>query len=513
MAVVGLVSELAMGASELPSPTISLCPLHLVRGCLYLLPMNAFSSSCNRLRMPLAYQPHSLIGIARKGSLWATHRRKLRRIIINIAGQEDGDILPGGSGLKLQTTATERKWNIDKVLAIGEGMCVVASATACVSSMIGNRTEESRPVANSSAISPLNTKLNVLSAWQVLPLVLALFINAVLRARPWQGTANVRNRSENFHLINSAEDQRINKLEEDVGGLVTNVRMLARQLEKLGVRFRVTRQTLKSPIQETALLAQKTSEAVSVLVAREDMLEKELIEIQGILLAMQESQAKQLKLISALGKVMQDKSVKRVDPLVAKCSDYSKGGITLKENGNGMRVSADRGSQNGIIDRIGCFIKKNIGFQHTQNVWKSRPDKELTHTASDHAKGRGTTSVTCNDVEDKLYEQKNEDKLSLKMSQGMQNSMKSFGPSTVTNFGRVSSEVLEQKVPVDSAGVGQFFAGRKVSSMLSVSENHKNTRIVGTELSDGKFVQHDNRSTKPCDAHPGNQNVLNNEDC
>ncbi|KAK4840841.1 hypothetical protein QYF36_019527 [Acer negundo] len=75
-----------------------------------------------------------------------------------------------------------------------------------------------------------------------------------------------------------------------------------RVLEKLGIRFRVTRKALKEPISQTATLAQKNSEATRTLAMQEEVLEKELGEIQKVLLAMQEQQHKQLDLILAIGK-------------------------------------------------------------------------------------------------------------------------------------------------------------------------------------------------------------------
>ena len=48
-------------------------------------------------------------------------------------------------------------------------------------------------------------------------------------------------------------EDRIKKLEEEVGDTVTIVRVLSKHLEKLGVRFRVTRRTLRDPIQEVLL--------------------------------------------------------------------------------------------------------------------------------------------------------------------------------------------------------------------------------------------------------------------
>jgi hypothetical protein len=44
--------------------------------------------------------------------------------------------------------------------------------------------------------------------------------------------------------------KKLQQLEEDVQNTVTTSRVLSRHLEKLGVRFRVTRQSLRDPIQE-----------------------------------------------------------------------------------------------------------------------------------------------------------------------------------------------------------------------------------------------------------------------
>ncbi|KAL0692072.1 hypothetical protein Bca4012_059252 [Brassica carinata] len=96
--------------------------------------------------------------------------------------------------------------------------------------------------------------------------------------------------------------RRLEKLEEDLKTSTTIVRVLSRHLEKLGIRFRVTRKALKEPISETAALAQKNSEATGVLAAQQEILEKELGEIQKVLLAMQDQQRKQLELILTIAK-------------------------------------------------------------------------------------------------------------------------------------------------------------------------------------------------------------------
>ncbi|XP_047323121.1 uncharacterized protein LOC124926857 [Impatiens glandulifera] len=129
-------------------------------------------------------------------------------------------------------------------------------------------------------------------------LVVAVTIGSIFRRRQWlriySGSSKYGSSDVNL--------ERIEKLEEDVKSSVMIVRTLARQLEKLGIRFRLTRKGLKDPISETAALARKNSEATRSLALQGDILEKELSEIQMILLAMQEQQQKQLNLILAISK-------------------------------------------------------------------------------------------------------------------------------------------------------------------------------------------------------------------
>ncbi|CAA7395131.1 unnamed protein product [Spirodela intermedia] len=145
-------------------------------------------------------------------------------------------------------------------------------------------------------MKPLQSSLgNALFAWQFVLLVGAVAIGKMIRQRQWQRFC--RDNGASVNLLD-----RIEKVEDDLRSSATIIRVLSRQLEKLGIRFRVTRRTLKEPISETAALAQKNSEATRALAMHEDILEKELGEIQKVLLAMQEQQQKQLELILAIGK-------------------------------------------------------------------------------------------------------------------------------------------------------------------------------------------------------------------
>ncbi|GFY94032.1 hypothetical protein Acr_09g0004780 [Actinidia rufa] len=122
---------------------------------------------------------------------------------------------------------------------------------------------------------------------------------------------------------------RIEKLEEDLRSSGTIVKVLSRQLEKLGIRVRANRKALKEPIAETAALAQKNSQATRALAAQEDILEKELSEIQKVLLAMQDQQQKQLELILAIAETGKLRNSKR--------------GPSQEKDATGMCNSAEKG--------------------------------------------------------------------------------------------------------------------------------------------------------------------------
>lgn len=80
----------------------------------------------------------------------------------------------------------------------------------------------------------------------MLMLVVGVLTGTVIRRRQqWRETVNGGFDVSEVNLLH-----RIEKLEEDLRNSATVVRVLSRQLEKLGIRFRVTRKTLKDPITE-----------------------------------------------------------------------------------------------------------------------------------------------------------------------------------------------------------------------------------------------------------------------
>ncbi|KAL5992521.1 hypothetical protein ACLOJK_013440 [Asimina triloba] len=187
------------------------------------------------------------------------------------------------------------KLTLDAFLSVAEVLCIAPSAFLSIgcalNSMIPWGAQKSLQVS----------LVNRFLVWQSVFLAGAVVIGAFIRRRQWQRTCRYSRESGSLNLVD-----RIEKLEEDLRSSTTIVRALSRQLEKLGIRFRVTRKTLKEPITEAAALAQKNSEATRALAMQEELLERELVEIQNVLLAMQrklqEQQQKQLELILAIGK-------------------------------------------------------------------------------------------------------------------------------------------------------------------------------------------------------------------
>lgn len=105
---------------------------------------------------------------------------------------------------------------------------------------------------NSTVLSSRRTVLGVIGsngafAWGLVVMVSGMVIGAWIRRRQWLRfcKVTVREGRESVNLVD-----RIEKLEEDLRSSATIIRVLSRQLEKLGIRFRVTRKALKEPIAE-----------------------------------------------------------------------------------------------------------------------------------------------------------------------------------------------------------------------------------------------------------------------
>ncbi|URE17894.1 hypothetical protein MUK42_11563 [Musa troglodytarum] len=176
---------------------------------------------------------------------------------------------------------------LDQILLVIEVLCIAPSVIFSIGCLVGSVL----PGASKQFQIYLSNKVFV---HQYFLLVGAVAIGSLIR---WRQICMLNEIGTGADLI-----RRIEKMEEELRSSATIIRVLSKQLEKLGIRFRVTRKALKEPIAETAALAQKNSEATRALAMQEDILEKELGEIQKVLLAMQEQQQKQLELILAIGK-------------------------------------------------------------------------------------------------------------------------------------------------------------------------------------------------------------------
>lgn len=78
-----------------------------------------------------------------------------------------------------------------------------------------------------------------------------MVIGATIRRRQWRRVCMDYSKPgrSGVNLVD-----RIEKLEEDLRSSATIIRVMSRQLEKLGIRFRVTRKALKEPIAEVIIL-------------------------------------------------------------------------------------------------------------------------------------------------------------------------------------------------------------------------------------------------------------------
>ncbi|CAA7034716.1 unnamed protein product [Microthlaspi erraticum] len=183
----------------------------------------------------------------------------------------------------LEDAANSDGFDLSSFISFAEALCIISSAAISVVLAV-----------NFVVVGEIGKK--VLSLGFV-GLVGSVASGSWLRRRQWMRICKGTRDGEGTNLI-----RRLEKLENDLKTSTSIVRVLSRHLEKLGIRFRVTRKALKEPISETAALAQKNSEATRVLAAQQEILEKELGEIQKVLLAMQDQQRKQLELILTIAK-------------------------------------------------------------------------------------------------------------------------------------------------------------------------------------------------------------------
>lgn len=93
--------------------------------------------------------------------------------------------------------------------------------------------------------------------WLSLPLVAvwgAILLNAFVQYGILKRLTWLPQRRESTGRVDFTLEQRVADLEENVREFVTTARGLSKQVEKLGVRFRATKRSLRDPMQEVSSL-------------------------------------------------------------------------------------------------------------------------------------------------------------------------------------------------------------------------------------------------------------------
>ncbi|XP_016899136.2 uncharacterized protein LOC103484959 isoform X2 [Cucumis melo] len=138
--------------------------------------------------------------------------------------------IPGGGG---------GDFDIDSLLSAAELFCLVASLIGSVGFALNCAKTRSKSVF-------LAVFGDGVLVGAILFLVAGVAIGAWIRRRQWNRV--FRETVKGVLEVNLME--KTNKLEEDLRSSATLIRVLSRQLEKLGIRFRVTRKALKKPVEE-----------------------------------------------------------------------------------------------------------------------------------------------------------------------------------------------------------------------------------------------------------------------
>lgn len=230
---------------------------------------------------------------------------------------------------------SNKKFNFDSFLSVVESLCLISSvviSVGCIVNWVFFRQQ------NLGLLELGNRVLAFLLAG-------AVAVGSLIRTRQWRRVCGVPTSKSKLDSENGNVIERIEKLEESMRSSTTIIRMLSRQLEKLGVRFRLHRKALKEPIAETAALAQKNSEATRALAVQADMLEKELAEVQKVLLAMQDQQQKQVELILAVAKSGKLVDTKQEAPSQGQVLDEKDSGDKRLGHVDGQQIQAISGQK------------------------------------------------------------------------------------------------------------------------------------------------------------------------
>lgn len=170
---------------------------------------------------------HSLIRISRKRPSAFSRNSKFYR-----------SLKPPSSHNPSTTPSTHESFNLDAVLAVFELVFLISSTVIAIGFVVNYS------ISGSKLMVGLTGKRVLASG--VVGLVCGVWIGVVLRRRQWWSIGRERAEAVGSGSVNLEE--RIERLEEDLRSYATIISVLSRQLEKLGIRFRVTRKALKEPI-------------------------------------------------------------------------------------------------------------------------------------------------------------------------------------------------------------------------------------------------------------------------
>lgn len=215
--------SLSLTPPQRRSAAVSRLPFYSTKNSSPLRPTNIFRPLASQ-RLPTCSAPQFRI-VLRKNSTHsplASASFKGRGYRVR-AYPSDGAVRGEGGG----------HFDFDAFLSVAELLCLVSSAIVSVVFAV------KRAVFGAAGDRVLG--------WLVVALVGGVVSGAWVRRRQCR---RVFEQSGEVAGANVNLVERIEKLEEDLRSSATMIRVLSRQLEKLGIRFRVTRKTLKEPIAE-----------------------------------------------------------------------------------------------------------------------------------------------------------------------------------------------------------------------------------------------------------------------
>lgn len=137
------------------------------------------------------------------------------------------------------TTSASTTFNFDDLLSILEFLSLTVSAAVSLYVAV------SYGVQKGAFFGWVGSRIFV---WQCVVLVVSVVVGAVIRRRQWRRVCGA-GVSKGANLL-----RRVEKLEEDLRSSATLIRVLSRQLEKLGIRVRASRKSLKDPISQVILV-------------------------------------------------------------------------------------------------------------------------------------------------------------------------------------------------------------------------------------------------------------------